>query len=76
MHANGRNGQAAMLGKTGVVLQNIDPEGKIKYAAARIGKAMAKLRKANRQVNVARYPPTAGISVPNPILMVKTNETA
>jgi membrane-bound ClpP family serine protease len=33
MHAKVRNGQAAMLGKTGVVLQNIDPEGKIKYAA-------------------------------------------
>jgi len=33
MRAKVRNGQAAMLGKTGVVLQNIDPEGKIKYAA-------------------------------------------
>lgn len=32
MRAKVRNGQAAMLGKTGVVLQNIDPEGKIKYA--------------------------------------------
>ena len=26
------NGMEAMLGKTGVVLKNIDPEGKIKYA--------------------------------------------
>ena len=33
MRAKLRNGQAAMLGKTGVVLQNIDPEGKIKYAS-------------------------------------------
>ncbi len=32
MRAKVRNGLAAMLGKTGVVLQNIDPEGKIKYA--------------------------------------------
>jgi membrane-bound ClpP family serine protease len=32
MHAKVRNGQEAMLGKTGVVLKNIDPEGKIKYA--------------------------------------------
>ena len=32
MHAKVRNGQEAMLGKTGVVLENIDPEGKIKYA--------------------------------------------
>jgi len=32
MRAKVRNGRAAMLGKTGVVLQNIDPEGKIKYA--------------------------------------------
>jgi len=32
MRTKVRNGQAAMLGKTGVVLQNIDPEGKIKYA--------------------------------------------
>ena len=33
IRAKVRNGQAAMLGKTGVVLQNIDPEGKIKYAS-------------------------------------------
>jgi len=33
MRAKLRNGQAAMLGKTGVVLQNIDPEGKIRYAS-------------------------------------------
>jgi membrane protein implicated in regulation of membrane protease activity len=32
MRAKVRNGQEAMLGKTGVVLKNIDPEGKIKYA--------------------------------------------
>jgi membrane-bound ClpP family serine protease len=32
MRAKVRNGQAAMLGQTGVVLQKIDPEGKIKYA--------------------------------------------
>jgi membrane-bound ClpP family serine protease len=32
MHAKVRNGPKAMLAKTGVVLKNIDPEGKIKYA--------------------------------------------
>ena len=32
MHAKVRNGLEAMLGKTGVVLLNIDPEGKTKYA--------------------------------------------
>lgn len=32
MRAKVLNGQEAMLGKTGVVLKNIDPEGKIKYA--------------------------------------------
>jgi membrane-bound ClpP family serine protease len=32
MHAKIRNGQEAMLGKTGIVIKNIDPEGKIKYA--------------------------------------------
>jgi membrane-bound ClpP family serine protease len=32
MRAKVRNGLAAMLGKTGVVLHDIDPEGKIKYA--------------------------------------------
>ena len=32
MHARAHNGLEAMLGKTGVVLKNIDPEGKIKYA--------------------------------------------
>jgi membrane-bound ClpP family serine protease len=32
MRAKVRNGQEAMLGKTGVVLKNIDPEGKIQYA--------------------------------------------
>jgi membrane-bound ClpP family serine protease len=31
MRARVRNGLAAMLGNTGVVLQDIDPEGKIKY---------------------------------------------
>jgi membrane-bound ClpP family serine protease len=33
MRAKVHNGLEAMLGKTGVVLKNIDPEGKIKYAA-------------------------------------------
>ena len=32
MRARVHNGLEAMLGKTGVVLKNIDPEGKIKYA--------------------------------------------
>ena len=32
MRAKVLNGMEAMLGKTGVVLKNIDPEGKIKYA--------------------------------------------
>jgi membrane-bound ClpP family serine protease len=32
MRARVRNGLEAMLGKTGVVLKNIDPEGKIRYA--------------------------------------------
>jgi membrane-bound serine protease (ClpP class) len=32
MRARVRNGQEAMLGKAAVVLKNIDPEGKIKYA--------------------------------------------
>ena len=32
MRTKALNGQEAMLGKTGVVLKNIDPEGKIKYA--------------------------------------------
>ncbi len=32
MRVEVRNGQEAMLGKTGVVLRDIDPEGKIKYA--------------------------------------------
>jgi len=33
MRAKVCNGLAAMLGKTGVVLQNIEPEGKIKYTS-------------------------------------------
>jgi membrane-bound ClpP family serine protease len=32
MRARVHNGPEAMLGKKGVVLKNIDPEGKIKYA--------------------------------------------
>jgi len=32
MRARVRNGQEAMIGQSGVVLKNIDPEGKIKYA--------------------------------------------
>ena len=32
MRAQIRNGMEAMLGKTAVVIQEIDPEGKIKYA--------------------------------------------
>ena len=32
MHAKIRNGKEAMIGKTGVVIQDIDPEGKIQYA--------------------------------------------
>ena len=32
MRARVQNGQEAMLGKTGVVLIDIDPEGKIQYA--------------------------------------------
>jgi len=32
MRTRVHNGQEAMLGKTAVVLKNIDPEGKIKYA--------------------------------------------
>ena len=33
MHTKVCNGQEAMLGKSGVVLKNIDPEGKIIYGA-------------------------------------------
>jgi len=44
MRAKVRNGQEAMLGKTGVVLKNIDPEGKIKYATE-IWNAVAERKK-------------------------------
>lgn len=44
MGAKVRNGQEAMLGKTGVVLKNIDPEGKIKYATE-IWNAVAERKK-------------------------------
>jgi len=32
MHLKPWNGKEAMLGKTGLVVQDIDPEGKIQYA--------------------------------------------
>jgi membrane-bound ClpP family serine protease len=44
MRAKVHNGQEAMLGKTGVVLKNIDPEGKIKYATE-IWNAVAERKK-------------------------------
>jgi len=44
MRARVRNGQEAMIGQSGVVLKNIDPEGKIKYATE-IWNAVAKGKK-------------------------------
>jgi hypothetical protein len=51
MRARVHNGPEAMMGKTGVVLKNIDPEGKIKYAteiwnAVADGKKFSKLNKS------------------------------
>jgi len=47
MRIKPRNGKEAMLGRTGLVVQNIDPEGKIQYGteiwnAIAVGKKFAK----------------------------------
>lgn len=51
MRAKVRTGREAMLGKKGVVIQDIDPEGKIQYAAE-IWNAIAKGNKFSEGENV------------------------